>query len=191
MCIFSADSLKRIWEFLRRNSLKNINPRNSGEKYSHHRPTLSFRYLIVLVSGIFIFAYFLPSAEYFLCRSGGFFSKKAQIGNLFPLFWYTVIKSRRRADISEGCEMRRQRGCGCNKGLMGLTFACGLLISCFCPPKFLVAVLAIWVIILGFSGRRCWLFSREVFFVKVVLFKSPKFLSGILRVLFGIKKQNG
>ncbi len=28
-------------------------------------------------------------------------------------------------------------------------------------------------------------------FVKVVLFKSPKFLSGILRVLFGIKKQNG
>ena len=87
--------------------------------------------------------------------------------------------------------MRRQRGCGCNKGLMGLTFACGLLISCFCPPKFLVAVLAIWVIILGFSGGRCCLFSREVFFVKVVLFKSPKFLSGILRVLFGIKKQNG
>ncbi|MFQ8952663.1 MAG: stage V sporulation protein SpoVM [Oscillospiraceae bacterium] len=27
--------------------------------------------------------------------------------------------------------------------------------------------------------------------MKVVLFKSPKFLSGILRVLFGIKKQNG
>ncbi|HAY97196.1 MAG TPA: stage V sporulation protein SpoVM [Ruminococcaceae bacterium] len=26
--------------------------------------------------------------------------------------------------------------------------------------------------------------------MKVVLFKSPKFLSGILRVIFGIKKQN-
>ncbi|MBR7133117.1 MAG: stage V sporulation protein SpoVM [Clostridia bacterium] len=26
--------------------------------------------------------------------------------------------------------------------------------------------------------------------MKVVLFKSPKFLSGILRVIFGIKKQS-
>lgn len=42
-----------------------------------------------------------------------------------------------------------------NKGLIGVTFACGLLISCFCPPKFLVAVLAVWVIILGFTCRRC------------------------------------
>ena len=29
----------------------------------------------------------------------------------------------------------------------------------------------------------------EVFFMKVVLVKSPKFLSGILRMIFGIKKQ--
>jgi len=47
------------------------------------------------------------------------------------------------------------RGCrNFNKGLLALTFACGLLISCFCPPKFLVAVLAIWVIILGVSNCR-------------------------------------
>ena len=39
-----------------------------------------------------------------------------------------------------------------NKGALALTFALGLLISCFCPPKFLVAVLAIWVIILGISN---------------------------------------
>ncbi|MBQ2286234.1 MAG: stage V sporulation protein SpoVM [Clostridia bacterium] len=26
--------------------------------------------------------------------------------------------------------------------------------------------------------------------MKVILFKSPKFLSGILRMIFGIKKQN-
>lgn len=39
-----------------------------------------------------------------------------------------------------------------NKGLLALTFALGLLISCFCPPRFLVAVLAIWVIILGISN---------------------------------------
>jgi len=38
-----------------------------------------------------------------------------------------------------------------NKGLITITFALGLLISCFCPPKFLVAVLAFWVIILGIS----------------------------------------
>jgi len=40
---------------------------------------------------------------------------------------------------------------GINKGIITITFAFGLLISCFCPPKFLVAVLAAWVIILGFS----------------------------------------
>ena len=39
-----------------------------------------------------------------------------------------------------------------NKGLAALTFALGLLISCFCPPKFLVAILAVWVIILGISN---------------------------------------
>ncbi len=41
------------------------------------------------------------------------------------------------------------------KGLAAVTFACGLLVSCFCPPKFLVAVLAVWVIILGLSCKRC------------------------------------
>ncbi len=40
---------------------------------------------------------------------------------------------------------------GINKGAIAITFAVGLLISCFCPPRFLVAVLAIWVIILGIS----------------------------------------
>ncbi len=44
---------------------------------------------------------------------------------------------------------------GFNKGAMGLTFAMGLLISCFCPPRLLVAILAVWVIILGFSSWRC------------------------------------
>lgn len=48
--------------------------------------------------------------------------------------------------------MRKQ--CNFNKGILALTFALGLLISCFCPPKFLVAVLAIWVIILGISNCR-------------------------------------
>ena len=43
------------------------------------------------------------------------------------------------------------RRCNFNKGIVGVTFAVGLLISCFCPPRFLVAVLAVWVIILGFS----------------------------------------
>lgn len=42
--------------------------------------------------------------------------------------------------------MRRPNGF--NKGVLALTFACGLLISCFCPPRFLIAALGIWVIIL-------------------------------------------
>lgn len=41
---------------------------------------------------------------------------------------------------------------GCNKGSCALAFACGLIASCFLPPKFLVAVLAIWVIVLAVHG---------------------------------------
>lgn len=48
-----------------------------------------------------------------------------------------------------------RKRCGPNKGAIAITFAVGLLISCFCPPKFLVAVLAIWVIILAITSRRC------------------------------------
>ncbi len=49
--------------------------------------------------------------------------------------------------------MRRNRRI--NKGALAVTFAIGLLISCFCPPRFLVAVLAVWVIILGLSCSKC------------------------------------
>lgn len=49
----------------------------------------------------------------------------------------------------------RRRHQGINKGWLALTFATGLLVSCFCPPKFLVAVLAIWVIILAASACKC------------------------------------
>ncbi len=38
-----------------------------------------------------------------------------------------------------------------NKGIIAIVFAIGLLVSCFFPPKFLVGILAVWVIILGFS----------------------------------------
>ncbi|MBQ4120160.1 MAG: hypothetical protein IJD45_07220 [Clostridia bacterium] len=41
-----------------------------------------------------------------------------------------------------------------NKGFIAMAFAGGMLISCFCPPKFLIAVLAIWVIILGCSSAK-------------------------------------
>lgn len=45
-----------------------------------------------------------------------------------------------------------RKHCGRNKGYFALTFALGLLISCFFPPRLLVAVLAIWVIVLGISS---------------------------------------
>lgn len=47
-----------------------------------------------------------------------------------------------------GRAMRRRK---VNKGIVAITFAVGLLVSCFCPPRVLIAVLAIWVIILGCS----------------------------------------
>ncbi len=49
--------------------------------------------------------------------------------------------------------MRRRR---VNKGVVAITFAVGLLVSCFCPPRLLIALLAFWVIVLGFScSKNC------------------------------------
>lgn len=45
----------------------------------------------------------------------------------------------------------RRKSNNTNKGLIAIVFSLGLLISCFCPPKFLVGILAIWVIVLGIS----------------------------------------
>ena len=42
-----------------------------------------------------------------------------------------------------------------NKGMLAVTFAVGLLISCICPPRLLIAVLAIWVIVLGLTASKC------------------------------------
>ncbi len=42
-----------------------------------------------------------------------------------------------------------------NKGFVAISFSVGLLFSCFCPPRFLVAALAIWVIVLGLSAAKC------------------------------------
>ena len=49
--------------------------------------------------------------------------------------------------------MRNRRNFG--KCTVALTLAIGMLLSCFCPPKFLVAVLCIWVIILALAKNRC------------------------------------
>ena len=75
------------------------------------------------------------------------YSKKRAVFLLFVTkrFDFNII-------VSGGGKMRRPK-CP-NKGALALTFAFGLLISCFCPPKFLVGVLAIWVIILGISCCR-------------------------------------
>ena len=59
-------------------------------------------------------------------------------------FKYNVLKA------FGGEKMRKH--CGPNRGIIALTFALGLLISCFCPPRLLVAVLAIWVIVLAISA---------------------------------------
>lgn len=41
----------------------------------------------------------------------------------------------------------------CSKCLRLVFFAMGLLVASFCPPKLLVAVLAVTVIVLGIIGR--------------------------------------
>ncbi|MEE0946395.1 MAG: hypothetical protein U0M42_06190 [Acutalibacteraceae bacterium] len=42
-----------------------------------------------------------------------------------------------------------------NKGVIAVSFSVGLLLSCFCSARVLIAILAIAVIILGCSFARC------------------------------------
>lgn len=42
-----------------------------------------------------------------------------------------------------------------NKGLVAIAFAIGLLVACFASSRFLIAILACTVIILGISFVRC------------------------------------
>lgn len=42
-----------------------------------------------------------------------------------------------------------------NKGLIAIAFAIGLLVSCFGSSRFLIATLAVTVILLGISYVRC------------------------------------
>jgi len=48
-----------------------------------------------------------------------------------------------------GGEMRKR--CGINKGILAIAFALGIALACICPSEFLVAVLAVAVIVLGIS----------------------------------------
>ena len=51
--------------------------------------------------------------------------------------------------------MRRKNQDPKGKYILLAAFAVGLLLACYCPPKFLIAVLAIAVIVLGVACARC------------------------------------
>lgn len=70
--------------------------------------------------------------------------------NTFSSVSYIDNRNRQRFQMYMGIE-----GCGvmkrktANKGIVSIAFALGLLISCFASPRFLIATLAITVILLG------------------------------------------
>lgn len=51
--------------------------------------------------------------------------------------------------------MRRKPHDPKRKYVLLAAFAVGLLLACYCPPKFLIAVLAAAVIALGIACARC------------------------------------
>ena len=68
-----------------------------------------------------------------------------------------------------------------------IAFGVGLLVARFFPAQFLLAVLAAGDVWRG-SVQKLLLGGLSM---KVVSFRSPKLLSGILRLIFGIKKSDG
>lgn len=51
--------------------------------------------------------------------------------------------------------MRRKPCDPKRKYVLLAAFAVGLLLACYCPPKFLIAILAAAVIVLGATCARC------------------------------------
>ena len=69
------------------------------------------------------------------------------VWNQLSLFCYTVSRLNERL-----VPMRRRN---INWGVIFIAFAVGLLLSCYCPAKFLIAVLAIAVILMGACSLKC------------------------------------
>ena len=62
----------------------------------------------------------------------------------------------------------------------------GTLIAFYCPTKVLIILLALCVVVLGMSIPKCW---HGGIIMRIVVVKSPKALRGILRMFFGIRKE--
>ncbi len=51
--------------------------------------------------------------------------------------------------------MRRRKCEGCKRYWWLVAFGSGLLVASFCPPRFVIAVLAVAVIVLGIISSKC------------------------------------
>ena len=69
----------------------------------------------------------------------------------------------------------------CSTGLFCAAFGVGLLAATICPPQLMLVVVAAALVVVG-----CW----RSMSMQIVIVKSPKLFSGILRKLFGIKKES-
>ena len=70
-------------------------------------------------------------------------------------------------------------------GKCAAAFGLGMIIAFICPAEWLVAILAIILMIMGI-----FCFRQEETHMQIVVVKSPKFLKGVLKLIFGIKKEH-
>ena len=73
--------------------------------------------------------------------------------NTFSHTEYNILEVPLRGESMRGCAIMRRRCI--NKGSVAIAFAVGLLVSCFGSSKFLIATLALTVILLGISYVKC------------------------------------
>jgi hypothetical protein len=73
--------------------------------------------------------------------------------NTFSHTEYNVLEIPLWLQSMRGCVLMRKRCV--NKGFIAIAFAVGLLVSCFGSSRFLIATLALTVILLGISYVKC------------------------------------
>lgn len=82
----------------------------------------------------------------------------------------------------KSCSLDRCCWCG-----YAAAFGAGMLLSMVCPAKLMLVLAAAALVVIGCSTLKE---MKEAALMKIVIVKSPKLFGGILRRLFGIKKES-
>lgn len=123
------------------------------------------------------------------CRNAYFIMQKWRSMHPFPQFcvvWGT--QNRTMGGKAMRCRRPRRFGYYTNPlAIIAIAFGVGIVMALFCSLRFVLVIAGVLMICMGCACCR-WRPRREAP-MKIVVVKSPRFLAGILRMIFKIEKE--